>query len=248
MKFHDGTSFDADDVAATLRTVLSPRNATTAMRSYLDGLETVEVVDARTVMVRWSRASHEGFRTVALAMPILPAEALKEDFNTSAILRRPIGTGPLPLRRLGRGRGADAPPQRGLLARAGLPGSGGDPLRPRRDAGRTALRAGRLRSHDRDPAGPVAGDGVAGLGARLPADAGAREHLLLPRLERAAPAARRRAGATCAGHALPGPGGRKVGGSGPGAADALPLLPGVTRLRSRAAALAPCTGSRRGPC
>lgn len=95
--FHDGTPFTAADVAATLRAVLGTMNVTTAMRAELDGLTSFEVLDARTLMVRWDHPSHAGFRSLVLALPILPAHALTEGFNTAEILERPNGTGPFRL-------------------------------------------------------------------------------------------------------------------------------------------------------
>jgi len=95
--FHDGAPFTAADVAATLRAALGSMNVTTAIRASLDGLSSFEVLDPRTILVRWEQPSHAGFRNLALTVPILPAHALAEGFNTAAILHRPIGTGPFRL-------------------------------------------------------------------------------------------------------------------------------------------------------
>jgi len=92
--FHDGTPLTADDVVATLAAVRSGMNVTTAARARLGPIERVRAVDPLTVEVRWEQPTVAGFRALGLTIPILPAHALKEGFNTAAILNRPIGTGP----------------------------------------------------------------------------------------------------------------------------------------------------------
>lgn len=94
VRFHDGSPLTAQDVAATLSAVRSGMNVTTAARARLGPIDRVQVLDPLTVEVRWTSASVAGLRALGLTLPILPAHALAEGFNTAAILNRPIGTGP----------------------------------------------------------------------------------------------------------------------------------------------------------
>src|SRR5690606_35321195 len=94
IRFHDDTPFTAAYVVATLRAVQGGMNVTTAMHAELEGLSAFEAVDARPLLLPWEVPSHAGFRNLVLRLPIIPAHALAEGFNTAEILQRPIGTGP----------------------------------------------------------------------------------------------------------------------------------------------------------
>jgi len=94
VKFHDGTPFTAADVKATLEAILNPANATSNFRESLSTLTKIEVVDAHTITLHWSRPYFLADYTVLSAVPILPAHALKGDWDTLPIHRAPIGTGP----------------------------------------------------------------------------------------------------------------------------------------------------------
>ena len=92
--FHDGTAFTSADVKATLEAILNPANATSNFRESLSTLSAIETPDARTVVLRWSRPYFLANYTVLNAVPILPAHALKGEWDTLPIHRAPIGTGP----------------------------------------------------------------------------------------------------------------------------------------------------------
>jgi peptide/nickel transport system substrate-binding protein len=92
--FHDGAPFSARDVKATLDVVMRQGNLTEAIRSAFTALASWEAPDARTFVLRWKQADYYGFRTFAAGVPIMPAGALEADFNTSPLLRHPVGTGP----------------------------------------------------------------------------------------------------------------------------------------------------------
>ncbi len=94
VKFHDGEAFTSADVKAVLDVVMNPKNLTTSLRSYFLDLEKYEAPDPFTVVLHWKKPYFLSFRNFVTALPMMPASALKGDFNTLPINRAPIGTGP----------------------------------------------------------------------------------------------------------------------------------------------------------
>ena len=94
IKFHNGQTLRSKDVKAVVDAILEPSNLTTSMRSVFTDLATVATPDDRTVVFVWKKAHFLNVSSVLTGIPILPASALKGDFNTLAINRAPIGTGP----------------------------------------------------------------------------------------------------------------------------------------------------------
>ncbi len=92
--FHDGSAFTARDVKAVLGAILDPKNPTASLRSTLGEVRSVEARDAATVVVSWEAPTFLSTRTLLGGVPMLPAKALEGDFDTLAIHRAPIGTGP----------------------------------------------------------------------------------------------------------------------------------------------------------
>jgi peptide/nickel transport system substrate-binding protein len=91
----DGQPFTADDVRFTFQTVLDLK-VQTALRSRLDGVERIEVVDPLTLRVTLKAASCPALLGAA-GIPIVPKHLLasspdlnKDDFGSST----PVGTGP----------------------------------------------------------------------------------------------------------------------------------------------------------
>ncbi len=93
VKFHNGDKFTSKDVKATYDAVLLPTNLTSALRSGFPGV-TLAAPDEYTIVVTTKTVHFLYVRNVLTGVPILPASALKGDFNTLAINRAPIGTGP----------------------------------------------------------------------------------------------------------------------------------------------------------
>ena len=94
VKFHNGERFTSRDVKATFDAILEPKNLTTSIRSNLTDLASLTAPDDFTVVVVWKKAYFLANNTLLGAIPILPANGLKGDFNTLALNRAPIGTGP----------------------------------------------------------------------------------------------------------------------------------------------------------
>ncbi len=94
VKFHDGTPFTAADVKATVDAILNPANATSNFRESLSTLKSIKPTGAHTLEIEWSRPYFLADYTLLNAVPILPAHALKGDWDTLPIHRAPIGTGP----------------------------------------------------------------------------------------------------------------------------------------------------------
>ncbi len=94
VRFHDGTPLTARDVKAVIDVTMNPKNAAAAVRSYLEGLGAVVARDDRTLVVTWRTPSVFAARTLLGGVPVMPAKALEGGFDTLAIHRAPIGTGP----------------------------------------------------------------------------------------------------------------------------------------------------------
>ena len=92
--FHDGTTFDAEDVVFNLERITDP-NLTVPLGSPFDVIDTVTAVDESTVEIGLTRPS-PGFLSalsVTTAGMVSP-ESITADGNTNDNYQRPVGTGP----------------------------------------------------------------------------------------------------------------------------------------------------------
>jgi peptide/nickel transport system substrate-binding protein len=94
VRFHDGQPFTSRDAAAVLGAVQDPKNPTASMRGHIRDLARYETPDPHTLVLHWKTPSPVGVRNFALNFPMVPASALKGDFDALAINRAPVGTGP----------------------------------------------------------------------------------------------------------------------------------------------------------
>lgn len=98
VRFTDGSTFDAEDVAATYRAVLDPGSASEIAGS-LQMIDTVTATDPHTVTFRLKH-SYADFPT-KLLLGIAPSEKLTGGPATeSSLNRNPVGTGPYRLSEL----------------------------------------------------------------------------------------------------------------------------------------------------
>lgn len=93
VKFHDGTPFDAEDVAATYRAAIDPAYASTVSSDY-DMLAGVQAVDPHTV--RFDLKFPYSAWPSKMVLGIAPNEALTTPASqeNSPLNTRPVGTGP----------------------------------------------------------------------------------------------------------------------------------------------------------
>lgn len=92
VKFHDGTDFDAGDVAAHYNRILDPE-AKSASRSFLTAIKEVVAVDPTTVEFHLAhpwQALVPFMATTSMSGPIPPSEHVAADGQN----RHPVGTGP----------------------------------------------------------------------------------------------------------------------------------------------------------
>ncbi len=94
VRFHNGEPFTSRDVKAVMDALTNPKNPTRAFSSSFTDLAGYETPDDYTFVIRWKKPYYLGFRNFATGLPIMPASALQGDFNSLAINRSPIGTGP----------------------------------------------------------------------------------------------------------------------------------------------------------
>ncbi len=87
--FHDGSTFDAEDVAASIRRVLSPEIAS-PLASRINPITTVTVVDPLTVEFTLS-APFAPLLSSLTTIAMVPAEV---ETDKDALQQAPIGTGP----------------------------------------------------------------------------------------------------------------------------------------------------------
>ena len=87
-RFHDGTSFDAEDVKFSLDRARA-ENSTNAQKALFSAIETVEVVDRSTVRLRLSRPEGNLLFNLAWGDAVIVAP---ESAETNA--SEPVGTGP----------------------------------------------------------------------------------------------------------------------------------------------------------
>jgi len=91
-RWHDGVPVTADDVRFTYQKLIDPDVLTPYSSSY-ELVESVEVLDARTVRVRYREPFAPALES--WMMGVMPKHLLEhEDLNTTTFLRRPVGCGP----------------------------------------------------------------------------------------------------------------------------------------------------------
>ena len=92
VRWHDGTPVTAADVQFTYRKLIDPAVRTPFSSGY-ELVESLEVLDARTVRVRYREPFAPALES--WMMGLIPKHLLEhEDLNTAAFLRRPVGDGP----------------------------------------------------------------------------------------------------------------------------------------------------------
>ncbi len=91
VRWHDGTPVTAADVQFTYQKLIDPAVRTPFSSSY-ELVESLEVLDARTVRVRYREPFAPALES--WMMGLIPKHLLEhEDLNTAAFLRRPVGNG-----------------------------------------------------------------------------------------------------------------------------------------------------------
>jgi len=97
VRWHDGVPLTAEDVRFTYEKLVDP-NVRTPYSSGYEMIEAVDVLDERTVRIRYREPFVPALES--WMMGILPKHALeREDLNTTRYLRSPLGSGPYRFRR-----------------------------------------------------------------------------------------------------------------------------------------------------
>ncbi|MBN1587203.1 MAG: peptide-binding protein [Candidatus Omnitrophica bacterium] len=92
VRWHDGEPFTAEDVLFTYQSLMDPK-VPTPHRSDYELVESVEIVDAHTLRVKYSEPFAPALSS--WGMGVLPAHLLKgKDLVKSGENRNPVGTGP----------------------------------------------------------------------------------------------------------------------------------------------------------
>ena len=94
VRFHDGQPMTSKDVKASLEVVLDEKHLTTRLRSYFVDLESFEAPDPHTFVLHWKKPYFLAARNYLTSIPVMPAAKLQGDFDTLAVHRAPVGTGP----------------------------------------------------------------------------------------------------------------------------------------------------------
>ncbi|MDD5355180.1 MAG: peptide-binding protein, partial [Candidatus Omnitrophica bacterium] len=90
--WHDGYSFNAEDVEFTYKKLIDPQTPTPYSGDFLM-VESLEIVDGYTVKIKYKEAFSPGLSS--WGMSILPKHLLEnEDLTRTSFQRDPIGTGP----------------------------------------------------------------------------------------------------------------------------------------------------------
>lgn len=95
-RWEDGQPVTSEDVAYTITTLMDPKTPSLNRRGFFEGLDRVDVMDARTakVVFRFPYAN----RRDAFFLPLLPAAAYRgTDVNTNPRNRSPLANGPFRL-------------------------------------------------------------------------------------------------------------------------------------------------------
>ena len=147
VKFHDGSTFDPADVAFTLDRIKTPEFACEVGTKYFGDVDfEVAAIDDTTVEIT-TKPGTPILPLLLSTVPIQPSETSKAEFTT-----KPIGTGPLCLRHLGR-RPADRPEAQPRLLGRAAGGRGGGLCIPRRPGGRRGDGRDRRGRHRAEPRG-----------------------------------------------------------------------------------------------
>lgn len=94
--WEDGSPVTADDVKTTLEAIVDPKTPALSRKAFFDGLEKVDVVDARTARVTFKTASAN--RLDAFNVPLIPASAYRgKDVVENPRNRNPLANGPFRL-------------------------------------------------------------------------------------------------------------------------------------------------------
>ncbi len=94
VRFHDGSTLDAEDLRAVLALILAPDSGCATLRASLGPVDHVAVLDPLTVEVWWRSPDVYALDTLLAAVPLMPSEALVGELTASPLHRHPVGTGP----------------------------------------------------------------------------------------------------------------------------------------------------------
>ncbi|MGE0718064.1 MAG: ABC transporter substrate-binding protein, partial [Alphaproteobacteria bacterium] len=92
VKFHDGSTFDADDVVYTLETIKEAAYGA-RYRFTVDWIDKVEKVDAYKVRLKMARPNAAALEMLAGMLPIYPGDYFKAA-GSAGMAAKPVGTGP----------------------------------------------------------------------------------------------------------------------------------------------------------
>lgn len=93
VKFHDGTPVDAEAVQWNLNHFMDPSN-NSPEKANVSAIQKAEIVDARTVSLRLSRASSSVLNLIGDRVGMLMSPTAYEAKGKEAFRRDPVGTGP----------------------------------------------------------------------------------------------------------------------------------------------------------
>src|SRR5882672_3066726 len=105
VKFHDGSSFTADDVVYTLNLVSDPASKVSTPANY-NWIEKAEKTGELSVRVKLKRPTPAALDYLALVTPIYP-KAYREKVGAEAYSKAPIGAGPYKITKVEPGVSAD---------------------------------------------------------------------------------------------------------------------------------------------
>jgi len=91
VKFHDGSSFSADDVVYTINSVLADKQV--SVPSNYSYIENATKIDDFTVQIKLKRVFPAALQYLAMVTPILP-KAYRERVGSDAYDKLPVGAGP----------------------------------------------------------------------------------------------------------------------------------------------------------
>jgi peptide/nickel transport system substrate-binding protein len=92
VKFHDGSSFSADDVVYTINTVSNPDSKVSTPANY-NWIESAEKTGDYSVRVKLKRPTPAALEYFALVVPIWP-KAYREKVGPEGFAKAPVGAGP----------------------------------------------------------------------------------------------------------------------------------------------------------
>jgi peptide/nickel transport system substrate-binding protein len=98
VKFHDGSSFSADDVVYTINTVASPDSKVSTPSNY-SWIDKAEKTGDYSVRVKFKRPTPAALEFFALVVPIWP-KAYREKVGAEGYAKAPIGAGPYRIARV----------------------------------------------------------------------------------------------------------------------------------------------------